>query len=392
MNRIITQLASPWVFFAILSGCSASKEKNPPIDPSKKIESQEAFPALTFQSPVDIQTPPDGSKRMFVVEQAGTIRVFQNSKDITSAYTFLDIKNKVTSGGERGLLGMAFHPDYKTNGYFYVNYTAGNPLMSVIARYQAETPSGNTASVNETVLLTFAQPFDNHNGGSLQFGMDGFLYIAVGDGGSGGDPNNYAQNKKSLLGKILRIDVNSSGKGNYGIPVDNPFARNNKGSLEEIFAYGLRNPWKMSFDDKNNQLFVADVGQNKREEINLITKGGNYGWRIKEGIDCYNPTTNCDATGLTEPIHDYDQNQGDRSITGGYVYRGEAVKELLGKYIYGDFASGRIWALEIENNRKKNNTLLLEDQGAISTFGRDENGEVYFANLRSGKIYKFALQ
>lgn len=389
MNRKIAQFFGPLICLIILLGCSSSNKETPEVDVEKKLATEDAFPALTFNAPVDIQIAPDGSKRMFVVEQGGTIKVFQNSKDVASASTFLDIKNKVTSGGERGLLGLAFHPDFKTNGYFYVNYTTGTPLKTVIARYKAESPTSNTASSSETILLTFSQPFDNHNGGSLLFGKDGFLYIAVGDGGSGGDPNNYSQNKKSPLGKILRIDVNSTTKGNYGIPADNPFVGNTEGNQEEIFAYGLRNPWKMSFDTESNQLFAADVGQNKREEINLITNGGNYGWRLKEGVDCYNPASNCDQTGLIEPIHDYDHTNDDKSITGGYIYRGESVKALKGRYIYGDFVSGRIWALETENNRKKNNSLLLENNGAISTFGLDENGEVYFANIRTGKISRF---
>lgn len=388
MNRKTTLFLGPFICILVLSGCSSSDQEVPEIIQNNNIVAEEAFPALAFAAPVDIQIAPDGSKRIFVVEQEGTISVFQNTQDAQTSTTFLNIKSKVTSGGERGLLGLAFHPDFKTNGYFYVNYTTGSPLKSVIARYQAQTPASNTASTTETVLLTFSQPFDNHNGGALQFGKDGFLYIATGDGGNGGDPDNNAQNKKSLLGKILRIDVNSNNKGNYGIPADNPFTGNAEGNREEIFAYGLRNPWKMSFDTGSDQLYVADVGQNKREEINLITNGGNYGWRIKEGIDCYNPASNCDENDLIEPIHDYTQTDGDKSITGGYVYRGESIKSLQGKYIYGDFVSGRIWALETENNRMKSNTLLLDSDGSISTFGQDENGEIYFANLRTGKMMK----
>jgi len=240
--------------------------------------------------------------------------------------------------------------------------------------------------------LTYNQPFANHNGGSLQFGKDGFLYIAAGDGGSSGDPQNNAQNKKSYLGKILRIDVNSTTKGNYGIPADNPFATSTDGSLGEIYAYGLRNPWKMSFDTGSDRFFAADVGQNVKEEINLITKGGNYGWKIKEGKDCYSPSSNCDATGLIEPVIDYGRSDGDVSITGGYVYRGETIKGLVGKYIYGDYVSGRIWALELDGSQVKSNALLMKFGGAISTFGQDSKGEVYFANYRAGKIMKLAVE
>jgi glucose/arabinose dehydrogenase len=393
MNRKTTPTFGLLISIFLFGACSSSEKEMPAVIEETGIASEEAFPALTFASPVDIQVAPDESERMFVVEQAGVIKVFQNATDTQTSSTFLDIRSKVTSGGERGLLGLAFHPDFKTNGYFYVNYTSGSPLKTVIARYKTDSPSSNTAAASsETILLTFSQPFDNHNGGALQFGKDGNMYIATGDGGSGGDPNNLAQNKKSHLGKILRVDVNSSTNGNYGIPADNPFIGNTEGTLEEIYAYGLRNPWKMSFDGETSQLFVADVGQNKREEINLISKGGNYGWRIKEGVDCYNPSTNCNQNNLVEPIHDYEQSNGDKSITGGYVYRSEAIKALTGKYLYGDYISGRIWALEIENGLNKSNTLLLENQGRISTFGIDGKGEVYFADHSKGKLMKFVLE
>jgi len=358
---------------------------------NNSINSREAFPALTFTSPVDMQHAGDGSNRLFVVEQQGVIKVFENSSSVSTSAIFLDIKSKVTSGGERGLLGLAFHPDYENNGYFFVNYTQGNPLKTIIARYKANQPSGNLADpVSETVVLTFDQPYANHNGGSLQFGKDGFLYIATGDGGSGGDPQNNAQNRGNLLGKILRIDVDGTEKGAYSIPTDNPFVKNTEQFREEIFAYGLRNPWKISFDPVTDYLYAADVGQNEREEINLITKGGNYGWRIKEGVDCYNPSSNCNTAGLIEPIHDYSQDNGDKSITGGYIYASDSLPSLKGKYIYGDFVSGRIWALEMDGNKKKNNTLLLENRGTISSFGRDAAGEVYYLNYSEGKVMKFA--
>jgi glucose/arabinose dehydrogenase len=375
------------------SGCSntAKEITEIPETPGADLQALDAFPALRFSAPVEIKHAGDGSNRLFVVEQSGVIKVFENTESVQSAATFLDIKGKVTSGGERGLLGLAFHPDFKNNGYFYVNYTRGSPLTSVIARYKANSPSANTADASsEAVLLTFAQPYDNHNGGSLQFGKDGFLYASTGDGGSGGDPQNNAQNGRTMLGKILRLDVNATDKGNYGIPADNPFVGNTTFN-PEIYAYGLRNPWKISFDMQTNQLLAADVGQNKREEINLITKGGNYGWRIKEGVDCYLPSSNCSATGLSEPVYDYSQENGDKSITGGYVYRGSAVPSLQGKYIYGDYVSGRVWALEFTGSKAGNNSLLLEKTGALSTFGQDANGEVYFANYTTGKIMKLGL-
>jgi glucose/arabinose dehydrogenase len=387
-----SQLQFVFLYILTISLPACTSKGNEIIETgSNSFSSKEAFPALTFTSPVDMQHADDGSNRLFVVEQAGVIKVFENSSSVSSSAVFLDIKNKVTAGGERGLLGLAFHPDYESNGYFYVNYTAGNPLKTIIARFKANQPSGNQADPSsETVLLTFDQPYSNHNGGSLQFGKDGFLYIATGDGGSGGDPQNNAQNRRSLLGKILRIDVNGIEKGTYSIPADNPFVKNSEQFREEIFAYGLRNPWKISFDPETDYLYAADVGQNEREEINLITKGGNYGWRIKEGVDCYNPSSNCNAAGLIEPIHDYSQENGDRSITGGYIYTGDSLPGLKGKYIYGDFVSGRIWALEMDGDKKKNNTLLLENKGTISSFGRDAGGEVYYLNYGEGKVMKFA--
>ena len=390
MAQKITYLFQTALCLFLLNACSSPEEETPEVPQEKTIGTTEAFPAITFTSPVDIQQPKDSSRRFFIVEQAGIIKVLHNATGVREISTFLDIKSKVTAGGERGLLGMAFHPNYKTNGFFYVNYTQGNPLKTIIARYTAKSPTDNEVDpASEKILLTFSQPYDNHNGGSLQFGKDGYLYVATGDGGSGGDPQNNAQNLKSYLGKILRLDVNSTTKGNYGIPADNPYSTSTEGLLPEIYAYGLRNPWKISFDTETGLLLAADVGQNEREEINLIKKGGNYGWRIKEGIDCYNPASNCNNTGLTEPIHDYSQDNGDKSITGGYVYRGTAIEDLSGKYIYGDYVSGRIWAFDLENGTAKNNTLISANNGAISTFGQDVDGEVYFADYKTGKIMKF---
>jgi glucose/arabinose dehydrogenase len=258
----------------------------------------------------------------------------------------------------------------------------------VIARYKANAAGTQADASTETILFTFNQPYDNHNGGSIQFGKDGLLYIATGDGGSGGDPQNNAQNRKSYLGKILRVDVDNTGKGNYGIPADNPYVSGTDGFLPEIYAFGLRNPWRMSFDMESDRLFAGDVGQNKREEIDLIIKGGNYGWRLKEGADCYNPSSGCEEAGLIEPIHDYAQGSGDRSVTGGYVYRGTAIPELVGRYIYGDYVSGRIWALELDGDKKRSNAVLLENQGNISAFGQDAKGEIYFLSYAKGKVMK----
>lgn len=276
-----------------------------------------------------------------------------------------------------GLLGLAFHPDFKNNGYFYVYYTKRNPLESVIARYQATGSDRATVDpATETIILRFAQPYDNHNGGKIAFGPDGYLYIGTGDGGAWGDPHQNAQNRASWLGKILRIDINKTDQKTYGIPADNPFAGNRTGYREEIFAYGLRNPWRFSFDSQTGQLWAGDVGQNEFEEIDIITKGGNYGWRLKEARRCYNPRQDCDSGDLINPIHYYPREDGV-SITGGVVYRGSRHPTLRGKYLYADYGSGRVWALNFQGQRKTANQLLAVGAGPISAFGEDAMGEVY---------------
>ena len=291
----------------------------------------------------------DGSNRLFVVEQAGVIRVFANNAATTSASVFLDITGPVNNAGnEEGLLGLAFHPDYESNGYFYVNYTAASPRRTVIARYQVSASDSNAADpTSGKVLLEYAQPFENHNGGQIAFGPDdGYLYIASGDGGSGGDPQGNGQNLRTLLGKILRLDVDTpTGNRQYGIPPTNPFANNTAGYREEIFAYGLRNPWRISFDPPTGRLWTGDVGQGRLEEVDIIASGANYGWNRMEGNVCYpSGNTSCDMTGLSQPVFVYGRSLG-ASITGGYVYRGNTVPRLAGAYVFADFISGRIWSL-----------------------------------------------
>ncbi|NUN08942.1 MAG: PQQ-dependent sugar dehydrogenase [Ignavibacteriaceae bacterium] len=353
---------------------------------------QVAFPNLTFSSPVDIQTPDDDTDRMFVVSQSGLIYVFPNNKNVTSSKIFLNITDRVTSGGELGLLGLAFHPDYKNNGYFYVNYTAPNPRRSIVARYRVSQTNPDSADKNsELILLSYNQPYSNHNGGQNSFGPDGYLYVATGDGGSAGDPQNNAQNREVLLGKILRINVDSSAAGlNYSIPPDNPYKGNSQGYREEIYSYGMRNPWRFSFDPVTGWLWCADVGQGLWEEIDLIWNGGNYGWKILEGFQCYNAAT-CDTTNKIPPIFVYGHNSsGGYSVTGGYVYRGPNLPELTGKYIYGDYVSKRIWALSYDGVNPPVNEVLISSAGiSLSTFGLDRYGEIYAADLTGGKIYKF---
>ena len=346
-----------------------------------------AYPKLTFSAPVEYTYANDGTNRVFVVEQAGRIRVFDNNETAASAGTYLDIRNRVNYGGEMGLLGLAFHPNFKQNGFFYVNYTKDNPRETVVSRFKA--PSVDASEVDpasEMVLFKFAQPYANHNGGKILFGPDGYLYVATGDGGSGGDPQNNAQNRSSWLGKILRVDVNATDKGQYGIPADNPFKGNANDYREEIFAYGLRNPWRISFDDKG-RLWAGDVGQNKIEEVDIVTKGGNYGWRVKEGNSDYNAKDNT-AADYVPPVWQYNHDNGDVSITGGYVYRGAANPALRGQYVYADYASGRVWALMPNGAKAATNQEIVSRAGAISAFGEDQKGELYLCDHGAGRILK----
>jgi glucose/arabinose dehydrogenase len=344
-----------------------------------------AFPQLTFNQPVGITNAADGTNRLFVVGQTGVISVFENSATATEATIFLNITDRVLYGGEQGLLGLAFHPNYTQNGYFYVDYVAANPTRTVIARYTATPPTVNQAdNGSELILLEINQPFTNHKGGQIAFGPDGYLYIAVGDGGSGGDPFGNGQNRSTLLGKILRIDVNALSPGqNYANPVDNPFKDNALGYAEEIYAYGFRNPWRFSFDSANGQLWVGDVGQGQREEIDVVEKGKNYGWNIMEGTL---PYIGGNQTGLELPVWEYGRAEGN-AVIGGYVYRGAILQGLVGKYVYGDYGSGRIWALTYSGPGTATNTLLFDSALNISSFGVDEQNELYFCAF-DGKIYK----
>ena len=352
-------------------------------------ELEVAFPQLNFNQPVGIYHAGDNTNRLFVVEQAGVIRVFENAKNASAAKVFLDISDRVLFDGEQGLLGLAFHPNYAKNGYFYVDYVADNPRRTIIARYSVMASDPNQADKNsELVLFEVDQPFANHKGGQLSFGPDGYFYIALGDGGSGGDPYGNAQNLSSLLGKILRVDVNSpSGGKNYGIPSDNPFAGNLKGYREEIYAYGLRNPWRFSFDPETKWFWVADVGQSQREEVDIVEKGKNYGWNIMEGTLCYSPAEGCNQTGLELPLWEYGRDEGI-AIIGGFVYRGSTVTGLIGAYVYGDYGSGKIWALWYNGTGAPVNTLLVDSDLTITSFGLDEKNELYLSAF-DGRIYMF---
>jgi len=345
-----------------------------------------AFPGLTFDRPLWIGHAGDGSDRLFVVEQAGLIRVFENDPSVESMTTFLDLHTKVrTSHTEEGMLALAFHPKYADNGLFFVYYSASDPRRGVLSRFRVSTDDHNHADpTSETVMLEIEQPYGNHNGSTLVFGPDDFLYMSLGDGGSAGDPHGHGQNLGTLLGSILRIDVDQGGKGlAYAIPSDNPFV-DSVGARGEIWAYGLRNVWRMSFDSMSGELWAADVGQNLWEEIDLIVKGGNYGWNIREGAHPYKPAET--TAPLIDPIYEYDHSQG-ASITGGYVYRGSRLKDLYGAYIYADFVTGTIWALRYEVGEiVENKTLLLQPKN-ISSFGIDAHNELYLCAF-DGKIYR----
>lgn len=348
-----------------------------------------AFPNLSFTRPVDFQVPDDESGRIFVVEQAGVIRVFPNSPDAADAEVFLDIRDRVNdSGNEEGLLGLAFHPDFADNGTFFVDYTAEGPRRTVIAKYQVDPADPDRAlAESEEVILEVEQPYSNHNGGQIVFGPDGYLYITLGDGGSGGDPQDNAEDPTKLLGSILRIDVDSGDP--YSIPPDNPFAGNTQGYQEEIFAYGLRNPWRISFDPETGRLWAGDVGQNRYEEIDIIEIGGNYGWDIMEGLHCFEPQSGCNQDGLIPPIWEYPHSEGS-SVTGGFVYRGADVPELEGRYVYGDFTSGKVWAIAYDGNNAQNEEILDTNLN-ISSFGVDSNRELYVLAF-DGRIYRFTTE
>ena len=386
-------LSREYIIFVILlvSGISCQEDSEPAgIASEPRVEVAVAFPNLSFVKPVDLQTANDGSGRLFVIEQEGVIRSFINNAETSETKVFLDIRGRVNDrGSEQGLLGLAFHPDFASNGLFYVNYTAGNPNRTIISGFKVNNTSDERADENsELIILTFYQPFTNHNGGQLAFGPDGYLYIATGDGGSGGDPLNNGQDRSTLHGNILRIDVNAgTGNMNYSIPPDNPYVGNNNGYSEEIYAYGFRNPWRMSFDTATGRLWAGDVGQNAFEEIDLVEKGGNYGWKIMEGGQCFPRETPCSQEGLILPVWDYAQAGNGRSVTGGYVYRGTNTPELQGLYIYGDFVSGKIWALEGDTRENVINTLLTDTNLAISSFGTDEKNELLICAF-DGKIYQ----
>ncbi len=328
-----------------------------------------------LERPVLLTHAGDHRERLFIVEQAGKILIWEKKR--LQSTPFLDISDRITFGGEQGLLGVAFHPQFPKNGRMFVNYSRKNDGATVISEFQT-SGALNQVTSKERIILVIPQPYSNHNGGMIAFGPGGFLYIATGDGGAGGDPGNRGQNQKELLGKILRIDIDQDAP--YAIPKTNPFSARQHG--QEIFAWGLRNPWRFSFDKDTGALWAADVGQNQWEEINQVKIGKNYGWRIMEGLHCFKPSNGCQTNGLSLPIAEYAHESGRCSITGGYVYRGRHVPHLQGTYIFGDYCSGEIMGLV--NNQV---TVLFSSRLRISSFGEDEDRELYVVD-HGGGIYR----
>jgi glucose/arabinose dehydrogenase len=375
-----------WAGVCLLAaGCGGIQRTHPGPSP---IAISLQLVASGLAAPLDLEQPNDGSGRLFVVEQGGTIKILQNGTLLPQP--FLNISNKVIVHGEMGLLGLTFHPGYSANRKFYINYVRNlaGQFQSVFAEYHASATDPNHSDpATERILLTVNQVsnFPNHKAGQLAFGPDGFLYFGLGDGGSGGDPFGHGQNTQILLGKMMRIDVNSTSPGRqYAIPPDNPFAAG--GGLPEIYAFGFRNPWRFSFDLPSGRFFVADVGQDSFEEIDIVQKGSNYGWNIMEGDHCFNPPSGCDMAGLTLPITEISHPEGE-AVIGGFVYHGQTIPVLDGMYVFGDL-NGKMWALT-ENPANTFTRSQLVDAGFnISSFGRDAAGELYVVDISAGRVLK----
>jgi len=381
----MTRIRVPLVLSVLIAACDGGGGVVAP--PPSGNETELELVAAGLSSPVYL-TAPRGDPRLFIVEQEGTIRIIEGG--VVRPQPFLDIRARVQSGGERGLLGLAFHPAYGANGWFYVNYTDTNGDTR-IERYQVTADPYVADPASAELVLAIAQPFANHNGGMMAFGPDHALYIATGDGGGSGDPDGNAQDLSSLLGKILRLDVDTQLP--YAIPADNPF-RNVTGARGEIWAYGLRNPWRFSFDFEADRLFIADVGQNSWEEINVVPAsraGANYGWNIMEGRHCFGASS-CNTADLTLPVLEYPNGDEGCSVTGGYVYRGEAIPEIRGHYFYSDFCGGWIRSFRVSGNTVTDQQDWdVGNIGMVLSFGEDAASELYVLTRGSegGRVFRF---
>lgn len=394
--KFILACLSLTLALSFISGCgSGSIGSSPtptpaPSGPAAPVTTQVFVTGL--QLPLDLEQPGDNSGRLFVVEQGGTIRIIQNGTLLPTP--FLDISSKVIVQDEMGLLGVTFHPSFATNGKFYVNYVRNNAgqFQSVISEFTVAAGNPNQADpASERMLLVVNQVnnFPNHKAGELAFGSDGFLYFGLGDGGGEGDPLGHGQNTQILLGKMLRIDVNSTSPGKqYAIPPDNPFVAG--GGLPEIYAFGFRNPYRFSFDRPSGRLFVGDVGQNSFEEVDIVQKGGNYGWNIMEGNHCFNPPTNCNMTGLSLPIVEISHPEAE-AVIGGFVYHGTALSGMQGRYVFGDL-NGKIWDLTEDPPNTFTRTQIATENFSISSLGQDAAGELYVVDISGGRVLKVVPQ
>jgi glucose/arabinose dehydrogenase len=369
-------------------GSPASIPPARPFEPAGLAISLEPL-AGGLEQPVGVVNAGDGSGRVFIVEKVGTVRVVRDGQ--VRSEPFLDISGDVSFGGEQGLLGLAFHPDFPDDPRVFIDYTDAAGDTRIVS-FRVDPSDDDRVDPGSRVELLFVdQPYRNHNGGAVAFGPDGYLHIGMGDGGSGGDPHGNGQKLGTLLGKILRIDVDAGGGGSpYGIPADNPFVETSS-ARPELFAIGLRNPWRLSFDRVTGDLWIGDVGQNAYEEIDVMragTSGQNFGWNRMEGAHCYRPAERCDQSGLVLPVVEYSHGEGGCTVIGGYVYRGAAQPDLAGGYLFGDYCSGFIWAIDSAGDARREATLVADTELRISSFGEDEAGELYVTDISRGELLR----